>query len=1070
MRSPDEAGPPRGTSIDDLLDRAVSAINRGDRATATALAGQVLAVDEGNAEAEDLLAAPNDAGEIRRLTISFADLVDSTALSTRVEPEIYRLLVGRYREIVQRIVQRYEGHIGSTQGDGLLAMFGHPVAHEDDARRAVQAGLDITREVARLSEQAKRRFGIELSVRVGVHRGLVYLDIAHDDVYGLAANLAARVSALAPPGSVVVSDAVEPLVRNGFELDALPAAPVKGVGELIVHHRVMGERAVPTRTVHGPLVGREAELASLKKHWAHAQAGARTGSGVVIRGEPGIGKSRLAAAAMELAERDGAVVLELSGSPFHADVGLHPVRTLIERRCGIDRDMGPRERLRRLEAALRTLAMSPAETVPLLAPVLGIAPEHGYDAVAADGPKLQELIAETVKSYTLASIGAGPGLLVAEDAHWFDASTLELLGKLLNSQSHLLLMITGRRGGWLPDDWRVTMLELVPLTDEQTDALILTLDPTVNLDQCAAVRARCDGVPFYVEQVVAGLRAASADAAEVPEALYEPLFARLRASPNAVQVVEAAALIGREVDCGLLLAVLDLGEEELDGVIGQLADALVFESRTGHRWRFRHELLREVAAELAPPSVRRDLHAKVADALVEHTADRDPDWRMVADHYERAERFADTALAYQHAAADARRRGALAEARNYLTRAIGHVETVNPGQERNRQELMLRLERGLLTTAAEGFSSRAAVADIERCLQVGGTDLRDDRVFATLTSVASYYITRADLSRAQQVTELLRQGTEQGRDWFRPALECMPGLLAFLRGEFDAARPYFDAMVAGVAANHDRIDAVWVNPNDLLVMARAVLGLIRMVQGDLIGAEAELTEAADYAERLPSPKGPYSTAHVRFIQVWIYTEVGQLDRAEAFVSDLLDLSERHGFDAWRGLGTMQQGFIDALRLIGPPTASSELPARLSALAESVDMFRSLELKIYLTAFDGILGRLLIAAGHFEAARRRLDIGLRLAEETQMHFYDAELLRLRARTLLDPDARAACMGDALSLAHCQGAHLFELRAALDDFDHRGDPARAALDDVVSRMPVNSGWPELARAKAALADAQ
>ena len=149
VRSPDEAGPPRGTSIDDLLDRAVSAINRGDRATATALAGQVLAVDEGNAEAEDLLAAPNDAGEIRRLTISFADLVDSTALSTRVEPEIYRLLVGRYREIVQRIVQRYEGHIGSTQGDGLLAMFGHPVAHEDDARRAVQAGLDITREVAK---------------------------------------------------------------------------------------------------------------------------------------------------------------------------------------------------------------------------------------------------------------------------------------------------------------------------------------------------------------------------------------------------------------------------------------------------------------------------------------------------------------------------------------------------------------------------------------------------------------------------------------------------------------------------------------------------------------------------------------------------------------------------------------------------------------------------------------------------------------------------------------------------------------------------------------------------------
>ena len=181
----------RGASIDELLDRAVAAINRGDRVAATALAGQVLAVDRGNAEAEDLLAAPGSGGEIRRLTILFADLVDSTVLSTRVEPETYRMLVGRYRDLVLAVVDRYEGHVGSTKGDGLLAVFGHPTAHEDDVRRAVLAGLEITREVARLGEQAKRRFGVDIAVRVGVHRGLVYLDTAQDDVYGMAANLAA---------------------------------------------------------------------------------------------------------------------------------------------------------------------------------------------------------------------------------------------------------------------------------------------------------------------------------------------------------------------------------------------------------------------------------------------------------------------------------------------------------------------------------------------------------------------------------------------------------------------------------------------------------------------------------------------------------------------------------------------------------------------------------------------------------------------------------------------------------------------------------------------------------------
>ena len=183
------------------------------------------------------------------------------------------MLVGRYREQVLAIVNRFEGHLGSRKGDGLLAVFGHPTAHEDDARRAVLAGLEITREVARLNEQAQRRFGVAISVRVGVHRGLVYLDTAQDDVYGLAANVAARVSGLAPPGSVVVSEAVEPLVGARFELQARPAAAVKGVEGLIAHHLVVGERVEPARVGRGPLVGRDRELARLQKSWARAQAG-----------------------------------------------------------------------------------------------------------------------------------------------------------------------------------------------------------------------------------------------------------------------------------------------------------------------------------------------------------------------------------------------------------------------------------------------------------------------------------------------------------------------------------------------------------------------------------------------------------------------------------------------------------------------------------------------------------------------------------------------------------------------------------------------------------------------------
>jgi class 3 adenylate cyclase len=364
------------TSIDELLDRAVRAINAGDRATATILAGQVLSVDQGNPEAEDLLTAPARYGEIRRLAIMFVDLVDSTALSTRLEPETYHTLVDRYRDEVRRVVDRYEGHISSIKGDGLLAVFGHPKAHENDVRRAVAAGLDITRAVGQLSEQAERKFGVAINVRVGIHRGLVYLDTDQDDVYGFAANLAARLCGVAEPGTVTVSDAVVPLMRDSFELDTRPPVSVKGVEGLISHHRVLAERPIAPPLRPPPLIGRDRERDWLQHSWQQARDGVLTTPAVVFRGEPGIGKTRLTTEAAEIVEGSGGTVIELRGSPLHTDTGLHPARRLLERRCGITRLTDGAERLRLLEAELRTCGLDPASDVPLLAPGSALAPSR----------------------------------------------------------------------------------------------------------------------------------------------------------------------------------------------------------------------------------------------------------------------------------------------------------------------------------------------------------------------------------------------------------------------------------------------------------------------------------------------------------------------------------------------------------------------------------------------------------------------------------------------------------------------------------------------------------------------
>ena len=1056
-----DARPAGGASIDELLDRAVAAINRGDRATATALAGQVLAADGANVEAEDLLAAPSDPGEIRRLTIFFADLVDSTVLSTRVEPETYRLLVGRYREQVLRAVHRYDGHIGNTAGDGLLAVFGYPIAHEDDVRRAVHAGLEITREVARLSEQAKRRFGIEVGVRVGVHRGLVYLDTAQGDVYGLAANLAARVSSLATPGAVVVSDAVEMLIRNDFELEACTEALVKGVEEPVVHYRVLAERARARVSGQGPLVGRTRELAELEMSWAHAQAGTLGTPGVVFRGEPGIGKSRLAAAAAEMVNMSGSVVLELVGSPFHTDAGLHPIRTLLERRCGIDRNTGQTERLRLLDSEIRTCGLDSQGTVPLLAPVLGIEAQAGYEQVTAEGRRLYELIARAVQTYLLACLAGGAGLVVAEDVHWFDASTREVLGTLLDmAGGKLLVVMTGRPGEWLPKAWLHKAFDLAPLTDDQTDALITALGPGLSADERAVVAARCDGVPFYIEQVVNAFSQTG-----VPETLYEPLFARLRASPKVVPVVEAAAVIGRQIDRRLLRSVVDLSDDEVNDVIDELEDALVLERWGSDGWRFRHELLREVAAELAPPTVRRGLHAKVADVLI---GTGEPDWQLVGAHYEQADRFDEAATAYRHACTDARLRGALAEAVAYLTRGLAQLDRATPGPNRDRRETALRMERGFLTSAAEGYQSSEAAADFERCLRLSG-NLTDDELFTMLMALGNYYLVRADLLRASQVIKSLREGSEEQQQWARPVIDILFAAMAYMRGDLDAATAALDRANAGVAdADQQKVDAERFRASEPIASGCLYRALVALVRGDLTGAEAELARSACLAEGFGFPEGPYLRAYTRSMDTWLRIEAGQLDRAAVLAADLIDEAERHGFDMWRLVGVTWRAAVSALAAHGAGDVDPSALAHIATFTTSLDALRAMEVNIYTTIYDAMLGRLLIATGQPETARDRLQIGLALAQDTGMRFYDAELLRLRAQTHEDPAARHADITAALELSRRQGAALVELRAALDDFELRGEAAAAAVADAASRIPANSAWPELARAQAALSE--
>jgi class 3 adenylate cyclase len=1059
------------TGVDELLDRALKAAAEGDRETAQLLAGQILAVDRDNDDAEHLLTAPEGSGEIRRLTIAFVDLVDSTALSTRIEPETYRALVGRYRDDVLRIVRAYGGHVGSTKGDGLLALFGHPDAHEDDVVRAVQAGLDITREVAALSARVRGRLGFDISVRVGVHRGVVYLDREQDDVYGLAANLAARINSIAEPGTVAVSDAIEPLIADRFELTPNPPQHVKGVADPVNSYRVDAEREVAHPTT-GPLVGRAAETGYLRRSWYAAQEGTLTKPGMALIGDAGIGKSRLAWSAVALAERSGAVVLQLHGSPFHTDVGLRPIRRLLERRCGIGTASDAGQRLSLLTAEITERGLDPAAMVPLLAPILAIDAASGYRPVNSVGRKLFEQIENAVRRYLLACLHDGPALLLVEDLHWFDEDTADVVASLVRADlgGRVLIVMTSREPV-AADPSCTETFELRPLSGDETDDLIVALFPAASEEDRAAVRRRCDGVPLYIEEVVAKLRARPGDefnSAGVPDTLYEALFARLQSSTDALPVVEAAAIIGSRVERTVLASVIDLDAAALDSVIAELLDARVLEHLTPDSWRFRHELLRELAAEISPPSSQRRLHSRIADALISAAADGNPDWPLIARHYERAERFGEAAGSYAQAAANARQRGALREAMTYLTYAVSAAERSAPGAEHDRLEISLRLGRALLAQAAEGVFSANAAADFERCLALCTGDLRDDDLLSTVMSLYPYYTMKADIARAQRLVESIRGSLTGPRESFLPVNDFAFGMLAWYRGEFGAARTQMELAAATLTAAGIRaLDALLFMPNDPAAGLHTHLALTSCFDGDLAGVEAELGRAEKRCDELPFPKGAFSLAYTRQIEVLIRIETGDLHRAAAVALDLANIGEAHGFDSWALVGSAQFATVGALSALatydGDPAV---LAPHIETLTSFVEGWRAVGVIALITFYDAILARVLIAAGDPDQARARLQTGLDLAASTGMRFYDAELLRLSALTTEDTERRRSGLESAIATARAQDGRIFELRCALDYFELDPDTGRATLTAALARFPTDSAWPDVTRARTLL----
>lgn len=1027
-----------------LEQAALGSVEGLEHEAATQLAVELLRQDPTNAVAHRVLASVDvdTIGEVRRLTILFCDLVGSTRMSGRHDPSDYHRMLRRYHRMCDEAITAHGGTVNNRAGDGVLALFGHPRSHEDDTRRAVRAGLALTREVADLRPEVEQSFGESLEVRVAIHLGLVHLDLLDSAIYGQAPNVAARLQDLAAPGMVVVSDEVREVVGGFFITQAQEARAVKGVDRPIGYHIVEGELPQGPqrgRSWHTPFVGRHGVRQALR----HALG---EGSPAVVRGEPGIGKSRLVAETLADLEVTPPQLITILCTEYDQTTDLGAASELLRLEPAPAELSNPTTRLAHLRDGLVSLGLEPDVHLGLLAPLLGLAASAGYVRPEADPTRVHHQVLTSLRAW-LAALGARHRvMLLVEDVQWADSGTCELLvGLVRHPLDGVRLVATERTGSIRLHGRDLVAVDVAALSAEESAALACAVDDDIGPDRLAVTLSRGQGNPLFLEELAREPGSASVDPelltrlmneSVVPGALYEPLLARLYASGADVGLAQAAATIGRSFSRDVLTHVAARPSELLDLGLRSLLDAGLLDVEDDGVYWFRHTLMRDVAYDLQPREQRIALHGRVGDALrSRHRRGADVSSSVIATHYHAAGRVDDAIDAYAAAAEASRERGSLAVGIDHLSAAIDLLDQSAPDRRSPQREVDLRLRRGFLCVSTGGNADPRAVSDYERCLHLAQAEDDEAHLVSTLVALWAYHTARGDLTQADRLLdEIVVTGITD--DPVRLSENrTARGMVRFFQGDFGAAEHQLSLAIEGVPepAPADRPPSPWEFPNDPIAAMHVLYGLARWQRGDLEAFRHHLRRAHHRSEQLPRPDGPFNHALALTYQAWVLSDVGDHEGARQCTDELLDIAERYGFDFWALTGTTADAVTRGRSALAAGTVDAALlrdqANRLAATATATEVIETRLLLPYgLTA----QAELIAAAGDHEEALAVLGLALSTADATGSQFYRAETHRLRAHT-------RAALGDALALedlhlaaetAQDQGSIPFELRARLD----------------------------------------
>jgi predicted ATPase/class 3 adenylate cyclase len=1034
--------------------------------------------------------------ERRQLTLLFCDLVGSTELARRLDPEDMSKLVRDYQAACAEVIERWAGQVAKYMGDGVLAYFGWPSAHEDDAERAVRAGLELTELVAGLD--AGRDCG-PLAARIGIATGNVVVGelvgegaAREEAVIGETPNLAARLQSLAGPGNVVIGPGTRRLLGELFELEDLGAPPLKGFAKPVQVWRIIGEGRAESRfeALHGrrlaPLVGREHELGLLLERWDRAVGG--EGQVVLLAGEPGIGKSRIVQALRERLAGEPYTPLSHFCSPYHGNSALYPVINLLIRAAGFEREDSVEQRLAKLETMLAQATERLDEAVPLIASWLGIDTGERYPPLSLSPEQQKQRTLDLLLGQLEGLARNKPVLVVYEDVHWIDPTTLEELGLVIARAERLpALVLVTHRPEFTPP-WRgfthLTQLSLSRLARRHGLEMVdlVTSGKALPKEVVDHILTRTDGVPLFVEELTkavleSGLLRDSGERYEltgtlaplaIPSTLQDSLMARLDRLAPVKELAQIGACIGREFPHALVAAVSPLGRDALEQALEQLVRSeLVF--RRGQppnlSYGFKHALVQDTAYSSLLKGRRQQFHARIAEGLKQHfpeTVETEPE--TLAHHLTEAG-VADEAIQYWlKAGRHASSRSAHQEAINHLKRGLEILETKPPDSERAQRELDFQIALGPPLLATKGFASPEVEIAYSRAHALGRELGDNDRRATALRGLCYLYHVRGRLRRVDELSGALLESAEGIED---PLVQAdahnAAGFNLFHLGRHQDARDHLKESLERIERSGRSAQALSLGLH-IGAFNRSYAAHCDWHLGYPDRALESAQASIDLAHRLSHPFSlAMALAYAAMLHQFRQEPAGVRDRVEA----ALAICNEHGFSYYRAWAKILAGWSDA--------EQGEVDQGVTRVTQGLCDIRATGAELRLPYYLGLIAELSHRAGRDDGAAGALSEAMAVAQRNEESWNDPNLHMLKGRlgsaTAGENAEHEACLRQAIAIAKTQGAMSLVLRATvslarLQAERGRGVEARDLLAPVYGWFTEGFGTPDLVKARVLL----